>query len=64
MSSGSRTQNNRRPVGRFSVLREGAIQRGDGPNARQKRKPVVKRGGMLPREILKTRLSENAFCAF
>ena len=53
MSSGSRTQNNLRPVGRFSVLQEGAIQRGDGPNARQKRKPVVK-----------TRLSENAFCAF
>ena len=49
MSSGSRTQNKLRPVGRF-FLREGAIQRGDGPNVRQKREPLGERGGMLPPE--------------
>ena len=59
MSSGSRTQNNVTPG-----PQAGTIQRADGPNARQKCKPVVKRGGMLSREILKTRLSENAFRAF
>ena len=42
-------------------LRAGATQRWDGPNMRQGREPL---GESAPQEILKIRLSENAFCAF
>ena len=40
------------------------MQRGHGPNERRKGEPLLRSGGMLPREILKTRLSENVCFAF
>ena len=49
---------------RQDFLREGAIQRGDGPNACWRREPLGGSGGMLPKEILKIRLSETVFRAF
>ena len=48
----------------FFFHREGAIQRGDGPNERGRREPLVGCEGMLPWEILKIRLSETEFSTF
>ena len=51
-------------VRREVFLWEGAVQQGDGPNESRRREPLGGSGGMVPREILKIRLSETAFRAF